>query len=344
MDDLARLREEAPRRIAEAEKLTELEELESQLLGRRSLVAQIRRGLGRLDPQERRTTGALVNEVSAQLSELISARRQELERQAEAELLEADRVDVTQPVKRLLRGSEHLITQTMDEVCDIFISLGYTIATGPEVETDWYNFTALNIPEDHPARLETDTLYVNYGDRPEGVLLRTHTSPMQARYMEANPPPVYVVVPGRCFRRDTPDPTHSPVFHQVEGLAVDADLTMADLKGTLAYFARRFFGPERTVRFMPDFFPFTEPSAQMAVSCFGCEGSGCRICGQTGWIELLGCGMVDPNVFEAVGYDPEEVTGFAFGMGPERLAMVRHGVPNIGIFYENDLRALRQYK
>ncbi|MDP8958101.1 MAG: phenylalanine--tRNA ligase subunit alpha [Actinomycetota bacterium] len=342
--ELERLREEAPARIAGASSLVELEALEAELLGRRSRVADTRRRLGELPLEERRKMGALVNRVAEELGRLIGARRRELESQAEAALLELDRVDVTLPGNRPSRGTEHLITQILDEVCDIFVSLGYTVATGPEVETDWYNFTALNIPDGHPARLETDTLYVRYGERPEGVLLRTHTSPMQARYMEVHPPPVYVVVPGRCFRRDTPDPTHSPVFHQVEGLAVDRDLTFADLKGTLAYFARQFFGPDRRVRFTPSFFPFTEPSAEMAVLCFGCDGSGCRICGQTGWIELLGCGMVDPNVFEAVGYDPQAVTGFAFGMGPERLGMVRHGIPNIGHFYQNDLRVLEQFR
>ena len=343
MEELERLRREAPARIEAASGLEELDRLEAELVGRRSVIAGIRRSLGTLSPEERRRVGSLVNEVAQELSARLAARRRELEEEAEALLLAEERVDVTLPGRRPPRGTEHLITQTLDEVVDIFVSLGYTVATGPEVETDWYNFTALNIPETHPARLETDTLYVEYGDRTEGVLLRTHTSPMQARYMQAHPPPVYVVVPGRCFRRDTPDPTHSPVFHQVEGLAVDEDLTMADLKGTLAYFAREFFGPDRRVRLLPSFFPFTEPSAEMAVSCFACEGSGCRVCGQTGWIELLGCGMVHPNVFLAVGYDPGKVTGFAFGMGPERLAMVRHGISRISHFYENDLRVLEQF-
>ena len=241
------------------------------------------------------------------------------------------------------RGTEHLITRTIDEVCDIFISLGYTIQTGPEVETAYYNFDALNTPLTHPSRFESDTLYVDYGDPADEVLLRAHTSPMQARYMEAHPPPVHIVVPGRTFRSDTLDATHSPVFHQIEGLAVDAGITFADLKGTLAHFARLFFGPERTIRLIPHFFPFTEPSAEMHVSCFACDGSGCRVCGHSGWIELMGCGMVDPNVFEAVGYDPASVSGFAFGVGVERIAMVRHGIDHIRHFFENDLRVLRQF-
>lgn len=344
MTDLERLEQEAPARLAGAATLEELEAVEAELLGRRSPVADVRRGLGRLPEEERRHVGALVNETARRLEALVAARREELEAEAEARLLEGERVDVSLPGRTPRRGTRHLLTQVLEEVVDIFVSLGYTVATGPEVETAWYNFDALNIPPAHPARLMMDTLYVDYGDEPEGVLLRTHTSPMQARYMEAHPPPVYVVVPGRTFRRDTLDPTHSPVFHQIEGLAVDEDITMADLKGTLAYFARQFFGPGRRVRLTPSFFPFTEPSAEMAASCFACDGSGCRVCGNTGWIELMGCGMVDPNVFQAVGYDPERVTGFAFGMGAERLAMVRHGVNHIRHFFENDVRVLEQFR
>jgi phenylalanyl-tRNA synthetase alpha chain len=215
---------------------------------------------------------------------------------------------------------------------------------GPEAETSWYNFTALNMPADHPARAETDTLYLDYGDPDDEVLLRTHTSPMQARYMQSHEPPVYVVVPGRVFRRDALDPTHSPVFHQLEGLAVGEGITFADLKGTLAAFADRFFGSGRQVKFLPSYFPFTEPSAEMAVTCFNCDGSGCRICSQQGWIELLGCGMVDPAVFSHVGYDPSAVTGFAFGMGVDRFAMVRHGISDLRHFFEGDVRVLRQFR
>ncbi|MFQ5947484.1 MAG: phenylalanine--tRNA ligase subunit alpha [Acidimicrobiia bacterium] len=334
---------EAEERIAAASSLDELDIVEAETVGRRSLVAQARRGLGDVEPTARRQLGRLINKVAAQLGALVQARRAELEAGAEAGLLEADRLDVTLPGQGAARGTHHLVTQVLDEIIDIFVSLGYTVATGPEVETEYYNFTALNIPKTHPSRFETDTLYVDYGDDPEGVLLRAHTSPMQARYMEQHEPPVYVVVPGRVYRRETFDATHTPVFHQIEGLAVDESITFGDLKGTLAYFAREFFGPEQRVRFRPSFFPFTEPSAEMDVSCFACDGVGCRICGRIGWIELLGCGSVDPNVYAMVGYDPDAVTGFAFGMGPDRLAMVRHGVGDLRHFWESDLRVLRQF-
>ncbi|HSL26087.1 MAG TPA: phenylalanine--tRNA ligase subunit alpha, partial [Acidimicrobiia bacterium] len=246
----------------------------------------------------------------------------------------------------LPEGTEHLIQQTIDAVCDIFIGMGYRVAEGPEAELAWYNFDALNTPATHPARLETDTLYLDYGDPADEMLLRTHTSPMQARYMETHEPPVFVVVPGKTYRADTIDASHLPVFHQLEGLAVDQGLTLSDLKGTLAYFAREFFGPRQVIRLRPSFFPFTEPSAELDVSCFVCGGDGtaCRVCKGSGWFEMAGCGMVDPNVFSAVGYDPEQVTGFAFGMGVERLAMVRHGISNIRHFIDNDLRVLSQFR
>ncbi len=266
------------------------------------------------------------------MTRLLTARRAEIEAAAEATILERERVDMTLPGRVPAHGSLHLVEETMNEIVDIFTSIGYTVARGPEAETEFYNFTALNIPATHPARLETDTLYLDFGDTDEEVLLRTHTSPMQARYMEERDPPVYVVVPGRVFRRDALDPTHSPVFHQVEGLAVDADITLADLKGTLAYFAKEIFGPETKVKFQPDHFPFTEPSAQMHAYALG------------QWIELLGCGMVHPAVFEHVGYDPDAVTGFAFGMGADRVAMVRHGITDLRYLFDPDIRVLRQFR
>jgi phenylalanyl-tRNA synthetase alpha chain len=259
-------------------------------------------------------------------------------------LLASDRIDVTLARYTLAEGSTHLVTQVIEEVCEIFIGLGYQVAEGPEAELAWYNFDALNTPPTHPARLESDTLYLDYGDPREEMLLRTQTSPMQARWMESHDPPVYLLVPGKTYRTDPIDASHLPVFHQIEGLAVDTNITFSDLKGTLAHFARQFFGPKQTVRLQPHFFPFTEPSAEMAASCFACDGTGCRVCQGTGWIELMGCGMVDPNVFQAVGYDPSAVTGFAYGMGPERLAMVRHGIKNIRVFIDNDLRVLRQFR
>lgn len=327
----------APDRLAKVEDLAELEQLEAELIGRRSPIAEMRAGLGQADPADRPRIGQALKAAAEQLQESIAARRGVLEIEAENALLAGDRVDVTLPGARPARGTHHLLTETMDEVCDIFRSIGYQVATGPEIEIAWYNFDALNTPPTHPSRFESDTMYIEPYDQEERLgaeelLLRTHTSPMQARYMEENDPPVYVVVPGRVFRTDTWDATHSPVFHQIEGLAVDTDITLGDLKGTLAHFAHEFFGPEAETRFMPNFFPFTEPSAEMHVWFDG------------GWLELLGCGMVDPNVFEAVGYDPEAVTGFAFGMGAERLAMVKHGITDIRHFYENDLRVLRQFR
>ena len=343
MDELDAILEAAPGRIVACATLDDLSALETELLGRDSLIANTRKGLGRLDPEERPLVGAKVNAVAKALSERLAARRADLELLAENELLASDRVDVTLPSVRFRPGTEHLLTTTMDEVSDIFASIGYQIATGPEVETAFLNFDQLNTPADHPARAESDTLYVDFGDPADEMLLRTQTSPMQVRYMMDRQPPVHVVVPGRVFRSDTLDPTHSPVFHQVEGLAVDTNITFADLKGTLAYFAKEFFGEGRRIKLIPHFFPFTEPSAEMHVSCFVCDGSGCRVCSHSGWIELMGCGMVDPNVLLGVDYDPAKVSGFAFGVGVERLAMVRHGITHIRHFYENDLRVLRQF-
>lgn len=344
MDRITQLRAEAPARIAGASSLDTLEELERELIGRSSLIAKERKGLGRLSPEERPVIGAALNEAYQELRSLLEARKSELERTAEDRLLEIERSDITLPALELPRGHLHLLTQTVEEVCDIFTALGYAVTAGPEVETAAYNFDALNTPPSHPARFESDTLYVSWGDPADDLLLRTQTSPMQVRYMEQHDPPLYVLVPGRVYRSDALDATHSPVFTQIEGLAVDDSLTFADLKGTLQYFMEQFFGAGREIRMYPHFFPFTEPSAEMAVSCFNCEGSGCRVCGQTGWIELLGCGMVDPNVLESVKYDPATVSGFAFGVGVERLAMVRHGIGHIRHFYDNDIRVLRQFQ
>ncbi len=340
---LCTIEAEARRRIGDAETVAELDALEAEIVGPQSDVAMARRGLRDVPAEDRPAIGRLVNEVATGLGALLTERREALAAvETEARLVE-ERIDVTLPGRAPARGTAHLVMQVTQEISDIFVGLGYTIAGGPEIETAFYNFDALNTPVWHPSRLESDTLYVAHGDDPEGVLLRTQTSPVQARYMEQHDPPVYIVVPGRCFRRDATDATHTPVFHQMEGLAVDEGITFADLKGTLRYFVREFFGPTVRTRFQPHFFPFTEPSAELAVSCFVCDGSGCRTCGNTGWIELLGCGMVDPNVFGAVGYDPEEVSGFAFGVGIDRLVMMRHGVPELRLFFDPDLRVLEQY-
>lgn len=343
MEQIDTLLATAADRINSAPDLGSLKEIENELLGRKSLIAESRRNLGSLAPEDRPVVGARLNEATQQLTSLLEARRAGLERIAEDALLLEDRVDVTLPALELRHGWHHLVTQTLNEVSDIFVSLGYGVVTGPEVDTAWHNFDALNTPLTHPARFESDTMYVEYGDPDDELLLRTQTSTMQVRYMEQNDPPVYIVAPGRCYRTDTLDATHSPVFHQIEGLAVDENITMADLKGTLAYFMREFLGSEREIRLLPHFFPFTEPSAEMHVSCFNCDGSGCRVCSGSGWIELLGCGVVDPHVLESVGYDSTKYSGFAFGVGAERLAMVRHGIDHIKHFFENDLRVLRQF-
>ena len=333
MTDLTNLLQTVPPAIASAGSIADLETIEAETIGRGSAIADARRGLGGItDAQERKETGRAINEVARELTRLIADRRAVLALAEENDRLQADRADVTLPGRRPPLGSTHVITQTMDEIVDIFVGLGYTVARGPEAETDFYNFTALNFHETHPSRLESDTLYLDYGDQEEEILLRTHTSPMQARYMEQHDPPVFIVVPGKVFRADAVDATHSPVFHQIEGLAVDDSITFADLKGTLAEFTRQFFGKDTEVKFIPHYFPFTEPSAEMHAYTKG------------RWIELLGCGMVNPAVFEHVGYDPDKVTGFAFGMGAERMAMVRHGITDLRALIDPDQRILEQYR
>jgi phenylalanyl-tRNA synthetase alpha chain len=336
----------APDAVAGAGSLEELDRVESSLIGRNSGVAEVRRAMGTLSPEQRPVIGARLKEVTTSIEGLLSARRLELEIEDEAKRLEQDRIDVTLETYSIPTGSIHLLQQTIDEIVDIFVALGYQVADGPEAELGWYNFDALNTPPTHPSRLESDTLYLDYANADDEVLLRTQTSPVQVRWMESHEPPVYVVVPGKVYRQETTDATHLPVFHQVEGLAVADSITFADLKGTLTHFSKEFFGPGTTVRFRPHFFPFTEPSAELDVSCFNCDGGepGCRVCGGAGWLEMLGCGMVDPNVLEAVGYDAGTLSGFAFGMGVERMAMVRNGISDIRHFVENDLRFLRQFK
>jgi phenylalanyl-tRNA synthetase alpha chain len=327
--------------IAAAGDLDELREVEQRHLARRSPLGEAQRALGAMDPERRREHGQRVNQARAALSAALSSRRQELEAARDAALLEAERVDVTLPGRVRPRGPVHPINRTIDEFLDIFVGLGYTVTESPEVETDWYNFEALNFPPYHPARSMQDSLAVE-GSGPDGspLVLRTHTSSMQVRTMQAGPPPVYVVSAGRCYRADTPDTTHVPVFHQIDLLAVDEGLTMADLKGTMLAFARAYFGAEREIRLRPSYFPFTEPSAEVDVSCFVCGGRGCRTCHQQGWIELLGCGMVHPNVLRAGGYDPEKVSGFAAGTGMERPYMLRSGLEDLRTLTENDLRWL----
>ena len=329
--------------IAAAGDLDALQQADQAHLQRRSPLGEAQRSLGRLDAAARRQLGQQVNQARAELQAALADRRAELEAARDAALLEAERIDVTLPGRIPPRGAVHPISRTAEEIIDIFIGLGYRVAEGPEVETDWYNFEALNFPPDHPARSMQDSLSLEATD-PNGVplLLRTHTSPMQIRSMLAAPPPLYVVIPGRCYRADTPDATHVPVSNQIEGLAVDTGITMGDLKGTLLAFARAYFGDDRQVRLRPSYFPFVEPGAEVDVSCFVCggSGSGCRTCKGEGWIELLGAGMVHPNVLRAGGYDPDQVSGFAFGMGIERPYMLRSGLADIRTLTDNDLRWL----
>jgi phenylalanyl-tRNA synthetase alpha chain len=332
------------RAIAAAADLEALRGAEQAHLARRSPLGEVQRSLGGLDPDARRAVGQRFNRARATLEAELAARRGDLEAARDAALLEGERLDVTLPGRVPPRGAIHPVTRTADEIVDIFIGLGYRVAEGPEVETDWYNFEALNIPRDHPARSMQDSLYIAGGDGRESgeLVLRTHTSPVQVRTMLAGPPPVYVVIPGRCYRADTPDATHVPVFNQIEVLAVDEGITMADMKGTLLAFARAYFGDEREIRLRPSYFPFVEPGAEVDVSCFICggRGVGCRTCRGEGWIELLGAGMVHPNVLRAGGYDPDKVSGFAAGTGIERPFMLRSGLADMRTLTDNDVRWL----
>jgi phenylalanyl-tRNA synthetase alpha chain len=325
--------------IAEAGSADALEAAKVAVLGRKAPIGQVQRSLGGMSPEDRREIGRLTNEAFTALREALEARSAELEEGADAVLLEADAVDVTLPGRRPRPGSLHPLTLVERRLVEVFTRMGYRVAEGPEIEDDWHNFEALNIPRDHPARTMKDSLYV---DLP-GLLLRTETSAVQIRTMESQEPPVFIVAPGRTYRRETPDATHGSVFHQVEGLAVDEGISFADLRGTLEAFARELFGERTRVRMTPDYFPFVEPGCQVAVSCFVCDGVGCRVCGN-GWIELLGAGMVHPKVLENCGYDSERYTGFAFGVGIERVAMVRYGVKDLRLFFEGDLRFLERFE
>jgi phenylalanyl-tRNA synthetase alpha chain len=326
-------------RIRSAASLEELEDAKVAVLGRRSPVASVQSSLGSLAPEAKPEIGKATNRVFTQLREALDARRAELEAGADAALLEADAVDVTLPGRRPRPGSLHPLTLIEDRIVEVFTRMGYRVAEGPEIEDDWHNFEALNIPRDHPARTMKDSLYVDV----PGMLLRTETSAVQIRTMETQPPPIAIVAPGRTYRREAVDATHLSVFHQVEGLAVDEGISFADLKGTLEAFAREMFGPEVRVRLTPDYFPFVEPGCQAAVSCFVCGGIGCRVCGN-GWLELLGAGMVHPKVLENCGIDAERYTGFAFGMGIERVAMVRYGINDMRQLVEGDVRFLEQFQ
>ena len=342
---LSSLHHERVRGVAMLEDAATLDELEAaqvEAMGRKSRFSTIQRSLGSLAPEDRKRVGHAANAARAALEGAVAARREILEHLAEDALLDADRLDMTLPGRRPRIGSLHPLTIVEREAVDVFTSLGFRVAEGPEVEDDWHNFQALNIPPDHPARTMKDSLYVDVPGHPE-LLLRTETSAVQIRSMQAQPPPIFVVAPGRVYRRETSDPTHLPVFHQIEGLAVDEGITFADLKGTLEVFVKAMFGERRRIRLGPAFFPFVEPGCEVGVSCFRCDGVGCRVCG-TGWIELLGAGMVHPAVLENCGYDPERYTGFAFGLGIERVAILRYEIPDIRMLVDGDVRLLEQFQ
>lgn len=329
------------RELGQASCLQELEDARVRFLGRKGRLAQIMAQLPSLTPEERPLMGQAANRVKQSLTVLFEQRKEFFERAAENAVL--SRFDPTLPGRMPWQGSLHPVTLVMEEICSVFSGLGYDIVTGPEVENDYHNFEALNMPSDHPARDMQDTLYVT-----ENILMRTHTSPLQVRTMKALRPPLAAIAPGKVYRRDS-DVTHTPMFHQIEGFMVDHNVSMAELRGTLTSFLQTVFGSKTKVRFRPSFFPFTEPSAEADISCMLCNGKGhskgepCRVCKTTGWVEILGCGMIDPEVFKAVGYDPEVYTGFAFGLGVERVAMLKYGIGDLRMYFENDARFLSQF-
>lgn len=337
-EKIANIKENAIKEIELVSNLKSLDDVRVKYSGKKGELTLVLRGMGALAPEERPVVGAMVNEVRDELEELISKKEKEL-KQAEIEKkLLTENIDVTMPSNRQKIGSLHPIMQIIDEVEEIFLGMGYKIADGPEVEKGIYNFDKLNTPKDHPARDVQDTFYIN-----DDIVLRSQTSPVQARVMETTKPPIKIICPGKVYRSDSVDPTHSPVFHQIEGLVVDKNISMADLKGTLEMFAKKCLGPNTKIRFRPHHFPFTEPSAEADVSCFVCGGKGCRVCKNEGWIELLGCGMVHPNVLEYCGIDSKIYTGFAFGFGVERIAMAKYGIDDMRLLYENDVRFLKQF-
>lgn len=334
---IRQIKEEALRVIRETQTMASLDEARVRFAGKKSELMEMLKSLGTLPAEERPRVGALVNEVKKAIEQALRDRKVILLRSDQAKKIAEEKVDISLPGKGIRRRRYHPLTQVMEEAKNIFLRMGFEIAEGPEVETDYYNFDGLNIPSHHPSRDMWSTLFIS-----DDVLLRTHTSPVQVRVMEKRKPPLAIIAPGRVYRRDS-DATHSPVFHQLEGFLVNENVTFGDLKGTLTEFLRQMFGRERKVRFRPSFFPFTEPSAEVDVECMMCGGKGCKLCKETGWLEILGSGMIDPNVFKAVGYDPEKYTGYAFGMGIDRIAMLKFGIDNIRLFYENDLRFLEQF-
>ncbi len=337
-EQLNEIRQTAEEKLAAVTELSALEELRIQYLGKKGELTAVLKGMGALTPEERPLIGQLANEVRSFIETALETKKAEFEAALEAKKLAGETIDVTMPGKSSTLGKKHPLTSVLDDLKNIFIGMGFSIVEGPEVELDYYNFEALNIPKDHPARDTQDTFYID-----ENVVLRTQTSPVQIRTMEKQKPPIRIISAGRVYRSDAVDATHSPVFHQVEGLVIDKNVTMADLKGTLEIFVKKLYGEETRLRFRPHHFPFTEPSAEVDISCFNCGGEGCRICKGEGWIEILGCGMVHPKVLTTCGIDPEEYSGFAFGIGLERVAMFRYDIDDMRLLYENDMRFLKQF-
>lgn len=337
-EEIAKIKENSIKEMEASQNLKELNDLKVRYLGKKGELTVVLRGMGTLSPEERPVIGSLVNEVRDELNALVEKKEKEFKKQELQKRLETENIDVTEPSKKVNLGSLHPITQIIEEVEEIFLGMGYQIADGPEVEKAIYNFDKLNTPPDHPARDLQDTFYIT-----DDIVLRSQTSPVQARVMENQKPPIKIICPGAVYRSDSVDATHSPVFHQVEGLVVDKNISMTDLKGTLEMFAKKCLGENTKIRFRPHHFPFTEPSAEADVSCFVCGGKGCRVCKGEGWIELLGCGMVHPNVLSNCGIDPEEYSGFAFGFGVERIAMAKFGIEDMRLLFENDVRFLKQF-
>lgn len=337
-EKLQSIKQQAMDRLKEVKELKTLDEIRIEFLGKKGELTQVLRGMKDLSAEERPIIGQMANEVREAIETKIEEVKNVLAAKAQEMKLKAEVIDVTMPGRRRKLGRRHPMNLVVDEIKEIFLGMGYKIAEGPEIETEYYNFEALNIPADHPARDEQDTFYIN-----KNFMLRTATSPIQVRVMENEKPPIRIICPGKVYRSDEVDATHSPVFHQLEGLVVDKNITFADLKGALEVFAKELFGDKVKVRFRPHFFPFTEPSAEMDVSCVACGGEGCRICKGSGWIEILGCGMVHPKVLKMAGIDPDIYTGFAFGMGLERLAMSKYGIKDLRLFVENDVRFLDQF-
>lgn len=337
-EKLEQIRNEALKRIEEAGALDVLNDVRVSFLGKKGALTAVLKGMKDVAPEDRPKVGQLVNETREEIERVLDEARKKMEQIIREQQMKAEVIDVTLPAEKRVLGHRHPNTIALEEVERIFIGMGYEVVEGPEVEKDYYNFEVLNIPADHPARDEQDTFYVN-----DKILLRTQTSPVQARVMEQGRLPIRMIAPGRVFRSDEVDATHSPSFHQIEGLVVDKNITLADLKGTLAEFAKEMFGADTKVKFRPHHFPFTEPSAEMDMSCFKCKGAGCRFCKGSGWIEILGCGMVHPRVFEMCGIDPKEYTGFAFGMGLERISLLKYEIDDMRLLYENDDRFLSQF-